>query len=115
MDSGNVDSSGISTGKADPGRAACKKCGYVGHLTFQCRNFFSVDKNREVVLDVSSTSSESEDDGQTPLQKWALEDEKERKRKNRSRSRSPVRSKKKKKKKKKKRKGSESSDDSEDD
>ena len=74
--SGNVDSSGISTGKAEPGRSACKKCGYVGHLTFQCRNFFSVHKNREVVLDVSSTSSESEDDGPTPLQKWALEDEK---------------------------------------
>ena len=83
--SGNVDSSGISTGKAEPGRSACKKCGYVGHLTFQCRNFFSIDKNREVVLDVSSTSSESEDDGPTPLQKWALEEDKQKKKKNRSR------------------------------
>ena len=82
--SGNVDSSGISTGKAEPGRSACKKCGYVGHLTFQCRNFAKVDQNREVVLDVSSTSSESEDDGPTPLQKWALQDEKEKK-KNRAR------------------------------
>lgn len=23
-------------------RAACKKCGYSGHLTFQCRNFLKV-------------------------------------------------------------------------
>lgn len=23
-------------------RAACKKCGYAGHLTFQCRNFIKV-------------------------------------------------------------------------
>lgn len=23
-------------------RAACKKCGYTGHLTFQCRNFLKV-------------------------------------------------------------------------
>lgn len=23
-------------------RAACKKCGYAGHLTFQCRNFLRV-------------------------------------------------------------------------
>lgn len=23
-------------------RPACKKCGYAGHLTFQCRNFIKV-------------------------------------------------------------------------
>lgn len=23
-------------------RSACKKCGYAGHLTFQCRNFIKV-------------------------------------------------------------------------
>lgn len=23
-------------------RAACKKCGYAGHLTYQCRNFLKV-------------------------------------------------------------------------
>lgn len=23
-------------------RAACKKCGYPGHLTYQCRNFVKV-------------------------------------------------------------------------
>ncbi|KAF9794746.1 hypothetical protein SFRURICE_017436 [Spodoptera frugiperda] len=38
-------------------RAACKKCGYAGHLTFQCRNFIKVDPNKEIVLDVSSTSN----------------------------------------------------------
>ncbi|XP_065205505.1 protein SREK1IP1-like [Planococcus citri] len=44
----------------DP-RAACKKCGYPGHLTYQCRNFIKVDPNKDVVLDVSSTSSEDEE------------------------------------------------------
>ncbi|XP_068625029.1 protein SREK1IP1-like [Battus philenor] len=49
-------------------RAACKKCGYAGHLTFQCRNFIKVDPNKEIVLDVSSTSSDSEIEYATPLQ-----------------------------------------------
>lgn len=26
----------------DTSRSACKKCGYAGHLTFQCRNFIKV-------------------------------------------------------------------------
>ncbi|KAM3876369.1 protein SREK1IP1 [Diretmus argenteus] len=44
-------------------RAGCKKCGYPGHLTFECRNFVRVDPQKDIVLDVSSTSSEeSEDD-----------------------------------------------------
>ncbi|XP_037796349.1 protein SREK1IP1-like, partial [Penaeus monodon] len=47
-------------------RAACKKCGYPGHLTYQCRNFVKVDPKKDVVLDVSSTSSEFSDD-ETPL------------------------------------------------
>ncbi|CAH2237653.1 protein SREK1IP1-like [Pararge aegeria] len=52
----------------DSSRAACKKCGYAGHLTFQCRNFIKVDPNKEIVLDVSSTSSDSEVEYATPLQ-----------------------------------------------
>ncbi|XP_045455729.1 protein SREK1IP1-like [Melitaea cinxia] len=52
----------------DTSRAACKKCGYAGHLTFQCRNFIKVDPNKEIVLDVSSTSSDSEEEYATPLQ-----------------------------------------------
>nr|CAD7454159.1 unnamed protein product [Timema tahoe] len=48
-------------------RPACKKCGYAGHLTFQCRNFIKVDPNKEIVLDVSSTSSDSEQEYVTPL------------------------------------------------
>lgn len=32
-----------------------------GHLTFQCRNFIKADPNKEVLLDVSSTSSDSSD------------------------------------------------------
>ncbi|XP_064084301.1 protein SREK1IP1-like isoform X2 [Macrobrachium nipponense] len=47
-------------------RASCKKCGYPGHLTYQCRNFIKVDPLKDVVLDVSSTSSE-ESDHETPL------------------------------------------------
>ncbi|XP_073440351.1 protein SREK1IP1 isoform X2 [Dendrobates tinctorius] len=43
-------------------RAGCKKCGYPGHLTFECRNFLRVDPQRDIVLDVSSTSSEDTDD-----------------------------------------------------
>merc|ERR1712002_902311 len=44
-------------------RAGCKKCGYPGHLTFECRNFVRVDPQKDIVLDVSSTSTEeSEDD-----------------------------------------------------
>lgn len=48
-------------------RPACKKCGYAGHLTYQCRNFIKVDPNKEIVLDVSSTSSESDNDYLTPF------------------------------------------------
>ncbi|VVC35558.1 Zinc finger, CCHC-type [Cinara cedri] len=48
-------------------RPACKKCGYSGHLTFQCRNFIKIDPNKDIVLDVSSTSSESEEEYVTPL------------------------------------------------
>ncbi|CAI9575612.1 unnamed protein product, partial [Staurois parvus] len=43
-------------------RAGCKKCGYPGHLTFECRNFLRVDPQRDIVLDVSSTSSEDSDE-----------------------------------------------------
>jgi len=41
-------------------KGACKRCGGVGHLTFQCRNFVKV---QQVVEEVSSTSSDSDDDG----------------------------------------------------
>lgn len=35
-----------------------------GHLTYECRNFIKADhKKDDIVLDVSSTSSESGDDG----------------------------------------------------
>jgi len=52
----------------DASRPACKKCGYSGHLTYQCRNFIKVDPNKDILLDVSSTSSDSEEqDYLTPL------------------------------------------------
>ena len=33
-----------------------------GHMTFQCRNFLKADPNKDIVLDVSSTSSDSSDE-----------------------------------------------------
>lgn len=89
-----MDSTGFVNNK-ETARAACKKCGYAGHLTFQCRNFVKVcwqynaqsrllwslskllcrflcrflsqiDPNKEILLDVSSTS-DSDTDYITPL------------------------------------------------
>ncbi|KAL1438773.1 hypothetical protein MTO96_047702 [Rhipicephalus appendiculatus] len=45
---------------SDTVRPACKKCGYPGHFTYQCRNFLKVNPNKDIVLDVSSTSSEDD-------------------------------------------------------
>jgi len=75
----------------DASRGACRKCGYVGHLAFQCRNFIKIkSSNQDIVLDVSSTSSESE--GETPLQveakKDSLKRKKEMKKKHHKRRRS---------------------------
>ncbi|XP_034386293.1 protein SREK1IP1 [Cyclopterus lumpus] len=47
-------------------RAGCKKCGYPGHLTFECRNFVRVDPQKDIVLDVSSTSSEESEEDDVP-------------------------------------------------
>ena len=59
----------LGASKAGGGGGAklgCKKCGYSGHFTFECRNFVKLDPGKEVALDVSSTSSDSDSD--TPLQ-----------------------------------------------
>ncbi|XP_047584874.1 protein SREK1IP1 isoform X1 [Lutra lutra] len=53
----------------DSVRAGCKKCGYPGHLTFECRNFLRVDPKRDIVLDVSSTSSEESEEEHAELNK----------------------------------------------
>ncbi|KAL5747819.1 hypothetical protein ACOSP7_024837 [Xanthoceras sorbifolium] len=38
----------ITNTNADEARGSCKKCGRVGHLTFQCRNFLSIkEENKE--------------------------------------------------------------------
>lgn len=42
---------------------ACRKCGFPGHLPFQCYNFLR--PNVDKCADISSTSSES--DYETPL------------------------------------------------
>jgi hypothetical protein len=44
---------------------ACRKCGFAGHLPYQCRNFIQVKPNQEAMLDISSTSSS--DEYETPL------------------------------------------------
>eukprot|EP00730_Choanoeca_flexa_P002301 TRINITY_DN10997_c0_g1_i1.p3 TRINITY_DN10997_c0_g1~~TRINITY_DN10997_c0_g1_i1.p3 ORF type:complete len:145 (+),score=29.36 TRINITY_DN10997_c0_g1_i1:1846-2280(+) len=49
------------SGKAEDKIGLCKKCGFAGHLTFQCRNYIKVDAQHDVHLDVSSTSSEDSD------------------------------------------------------
>ncbi|XP_007951068.1 protein SREK1IP1 [Orycteropus afer afer] len=60
----------LNTGcNKDNVRAGCKKCGYPGHLTFECRNFLRVDPKRDIVLDVSSTSSEDSDEENEELNK----------------------------------------------
>ena len=40
-----------------------------GHLTYQCRNFIKADPTKDVVLDVSSTSSDSSEEFVSPLTK----------------------------------------------
>lgn len=101
----------FSGNKDGTSRAACKKCGYAGHLTFQCRNFIKVDPSKELVLDVSSTSSDSEDEYVTPL--TALREQEVAKKVDEGSSKKKKDKKKKKKKeKKKKKKRQKSSDDS---
>eukprot|EP00300_Choanocystis_sp_HF-7_P025004 c26625_g1_i1.p1 GENE.c26625_g1_i1~~c26625_g1_i1.p1 ORF type:complete len:190 (-),score=21.77 c26625_g1_i1:71-640(-) len=41
---------------SDKKRGACKKCGLMGHLTYQCMNFITPDE------EISSTSSESDEE-----------------------------------------------------
>ncbi|KAK0410251.1 hypothetical protein QR680_005026 [Steinernema hermaphroditum] len=61
---------------------ACKKCGFSGHLPYQCRNYISP-YSHELIPDVSSTSSES-DNYETPLtvkKKKSKKEKKEKKKK----------------------------------
>ena len=39
----------------------------IGHFTFECRNFVKLDQQKELVLDISSCSSDSEDEADTPI------------------------------------------------
>merc|ERR1712037_852287 len=43
--------------------SGCRKCGYPGHLSYECRNGIKIGagRNQNFVLDISSTSSEDED------------------------------------------------------
>ncbi|XP_032297248.1 protein SREK1IP1 isoform X1 [Coturnix japonica] len=69
---------------------------YTGHLTFECRNFLRVDPQRDIVLDVSSTSSEdSEEEELQRLQamrekKNLSEEEEKRKQKRKSKEKTKL-------------------------
>src|SRR5690349_13135503 len=43
-------------------RLGCTLCGFPGHFRYQCRNFQQINPNQDVILDVSSTSSDSDED-----------------------------------------------------
>ncbi|KAI1719829.1 zinc knuckle domain-containing protein [Ditylenchus destructor] len=58
-----VDTSGEVLVKP-PVTGACRKCGFTGHLAYQCRNFIQLKPNQETQIDISSTSSE---EYETPL------------------------------------------------
>ncbi|XP_075243466.1 uncharacterized protein LOC142337822 [Convolutriloba macropyga] len=78
---------------------SCKKCGYAGHLAYQCFNTVQfqplkkptettklqkVGQHNQIILDVSSTSSDSnsaESDHFTPLQKLNQEESSKKKKK----------------------------------
>ncbi|XP_039119257.1 CAX-interacting protein 4 [Dioscorea cayenensis subsp. rotundata] len=45
----------ITGSSSNETRGACKRCGRVGHLTFQCRNFLSVKDDKEKDGDVSAS------------------------------------------------------------
>lgn len=62
--SGIIDVSGVTMMRTAV-TGACRKCGYAGHLAFQCRNFLQPKDSKDAFLDISSTSSES--DYETPL------------------------------------------------
>lgn len=61
-----MDNSSFSGLSGESFRPACKKCGYPGHFTYQCRNLIVLNPAQNPMLDISSTSSECSDD-ETPL------------------------------------------------
>ncbi|OWZ23764.1 hypothetical protein PHMEG_0001291 [Phytophthora megakarya] len=60
--------------KSNDVRGACKKCGMVGHLTFQCRNHLGGDEKRVASSDSSSSSMSKTIDA---LRAWKESHEKE--------------------------------------
>ncbi|XP_058821162.1 protein SREK1IP1-like isoform X2 [Topomyia yanbarensis] len=61
----------------DTVRAACKKCGYAGHLTYQCRNYLKIDTHHQTIIaEEKRSSSESPDlNYLTPLQELRRQEE----------------------------------------
>uniref|UniRef100_A0A1I8BZP6 CCHC-type domain-containing protein n=1 Tax=Meloidogyne hapla TaxID=6305 RepID=A0A1I8BZP6_MELHA len=62
--------------RAQLATGACTKCGYVGHLPFQCRNFIQIKPNQKTDIDISSTSSEEYTTPLTSKEEKAQENEK---------------------------------------
>ncbi|KAF0691716.1 Aste57867_17128 [Aphanomyces stellatus] len=76
--------------RGNEARGACKKCGMMGHLTFQCRNFALVEDKKSDDDDSSSSSSESEaEDARRKRRREPSPERKSASKKKRKRSRSP--------------------------
>ncbi|CAJ0957113.1 unnamed protein product, partial [Mesorhabditis belari] len=81
IDSGFVDASGTAIMKT-PVTGACRKCGFAGHLPYQCMNYIQVKKDQKAMLDISSTTSESEEEASVMRKKKEkLKKKKEKKKK----------------------------------
>lgn len=59
-------SSAANAGSSDVIRGGCKRCGLLGHLSFQCRNVPQVQK-RQSDSDSDSSDSSSDDEGPSRL------------------------------------------------
>ncbi|XP_062559043.1 protein SREK1IP1 [Armigeres subalbatus] len=64
-------------GQKNTVRAACKKCGYAGHLTYQCRNYLKIDETHQIIVpeEKRSSSESPELNYLTPLQELRRQEE----------------------------------------
>ncbi|XP_065077265.1 protein SREK1IP1 [Ochlerotatus camptorhynchus] len=64
-------------GQKNTVRAACKKCGYAGHLTYQCRNNLKIDEAHQTIVaeEKRSCSESPELNYLTPLQELRRQEE----------------------------------------
>ncbi|KAK3206270.1 hypothetical protein Dsin_020316 [Dipteronia sinensis] len=69
----------ITNTNADEARGTCKKCGRVGHLTFQCRNYLSIkDENKEKDLEaIQATVLKGKVNGKSKVDREESDEEEE--------------------------------------